>query len=102
MTGRSIPCRCAALVALLFAAGEIGLRALVATDGLWRVRLGADKQFDPLVQFRNKPDQQVAPGVRTNALGYRAPEPLALQPAEGVLRLIFLGDSNTLDRKSVV
>lgn len=78
-----------------FLASEIGLRILTGENSQWSILLGVDRQYDPVVQFRNKPPHRLAPGVVTNELGYIAPEGLRPEKAPGTLRLIYLGDSNT-------
>ena len=75
--------------------GEVALRVLTGADSRWNMRLGAHKQLDPIAQFRNKPNYDLG-GVTTNSLGYQAPEPLTIKPAQASLRLIYLGDSNSV------
>lgn len=80
----------------LFAASEVGLRLLTDRDSMWNVRLGAHKQFDPVTFFRNKPNYDFGNGVVTNEYGYQAPRDLARANPPDALRLIYLGDSNTV------
>lgn len=97
-SGRVVkPSRAILLAGLLaIVAAEIGLRVLTSADSRWNVRLGAAREFDPIAGFRNKPGYELAPGIRTNALGYQAPQPLRVAPPSGVRRAIFLGDSNSV------
>jgi len=80
----------------LLLASEIGLRVLTDYNSRWNMRLGAHKQFDPVVQFRNKPFYDWGNGIRTNEYGYQAPQPLSVKPPPGVLRILYLGDSITV------
>lgn len=83
-------------LALLFAASEIGLRLLTDGSSRWNMRLGTIKQFDPVTQFRLKPDYVIAPGVVTNEGGYLAPKGLPFAKSNGKLRIAYLGDSVTV------
>lgn len=83
---------------LIVAAGllllsEVGLRVFIGYNSRWDVRLGADKQLDPVTQFRNKPFFEIGPGYLTNELGYRAPPHLQRELPAHSLRLVYLGDS---------
>lgn len=75
---------------------EVALRLLTDFDSRWNVRLGDQKRFDPIVQFRNKPNYDLGQGLATNELGYLAPVGLTERPAPGVLRILYVGDSNTV------
>jgi lysophospholipase L1-like esterase len=87
----------AVLVALLlFAASEIALRLLTDVDSRWYIRMGANKQWDPVCQFRNKPHYPLASGRLTNELGYDAPENLRPEAPADRLRIVYLGDSCTV------
>lgn len=79
------------LVVLLAAEGA--LRLFVNYDSKWNLRLGAAKQFDPVTQFRNKPDYRFGSGATTNERGYLAPRELALANPPDRLRVIVMGDS---------
>jgi lysophospholipase L1-like esterase len=65
-------------------------------DSRWYIRMGANKQWDPVCQFRNKPHYPLADGRMTNELGYDAPEGLSTEAPRDRLRVIYLGDSNTV------
>jgi lysophospholipase L1-like esterase len=84
------------VVAALFAASEIALRLLTDASSRWNVRLGAAKEFDPVVQFRIKPFYDFGNGGVTNELGYLAPRNLDPTLPRERLRLIYLGDSNSV------
>jgi len=84
------------VVLALFAASEIALRVLTDYSSRWNVRLGAEKQFDPITQFRNKPDYDLGNGMLTNELGYRAPRGLSLGKPPHAIRILYLGDSNSV------
>ncbi len=84
--------------------GAVALVALAETaawmltssnDSKWNVRLGANRRFDPLTQFRNTADYVLPDGTVTNEQGFLAPRNLTLEKPPGVLRLIYLGDSVT-------
>ena len=85
-----------ALILGLFAASEVGLRILTGADSKWNVRLGTDKQLDPIAGFRNKPHNAFGNGPRTNEYGYLAPEGLAHGVPDAALRVLYLGDSNSV------
>lgn len=80
----------------VFLAVEVALRVLTGYSTNWDVRLGADKQFDPVTQFRNKPLRDFGDGVVTNELGYRAPANLQRALPADELRILYLGDSNSV------
>ena len=80
----------------LFAALEIALRVLTDYSSRWNVRLGAEKQFDPVAQFRNRPNYDLGDGVVTNELGYRAPRGLSRARPPHAIRILYLGDSNSV------
>jgi lysophospholipase L1-like esterase len=92
VTGR----RAVLIALLLFAASEIALRILTDADSRWYIRMGANKQWDPVCQFRNKPHYPLADGRLTNELGYDAPGNLGREAPAGRLRIIYLGDSITV------
>lgn len=96
MLPRSATARLLWLGVGLFVALELGLRILTGTDSRWNVRLGADKQPDPVVQFRLKPNQDLGDGVLTNEYGYLAPRGLERALPPDRLRVLYLGDSNTV------
>jgi lysophospholipase L1-like esterase len=80
----------------LILVSEVGLRVLTDRDSRWNVRLGADKQFDPLVQFRNRANADYGDGMTTNELGYRAPRNLQHAKPADAIRIIYVGDSNSV------
>ncbi len=80
----------------IFLASEVGLRILTSSSSRWNVRVGASKQFDPDLGFRNKPHYTIAPGVETNEFGYLAPLNLRKERPGDRLRVIYLGDSNSV------
>jgi lysophospholipase L1-like esterase len=75
---------------------EVALRLLTDVDSRWYIRMGANKQWDPVCQFRNKPHYPLLDGRMTNELGYDAPEDLRHEAPRDRLRIIYLGDSNTV------
>ena len=78
---------------LLLLAAEVALRIFVNYDSKWNLRLGAAKEFDPVAQFRNKPDYRFVSGATTNERGYFAPPGLAFANPPDRLRVIVMGDS---------
>jgi lysophospholipase L1-like esterase len=83
-------------VAIAFAAllaGEIGVRILLDADSTWNMRLGGLRRFDEHTRFRLKSDYEIAPGVWTNEHGYLAPRGLGFEKPRDRLRLVYLGDS---------
>jgi lysophospholipase L1-like esterase len=85
-----------AIAGLLFLASELGLRLLTGKDSRWNVRMGASKVLDPVAGFRLKPFYDLGEGIRTNELGYRAPLNLPRDRPADRLRIIYLGDSNSV------
>jgi lysophospholipase L1-like esterase len=81
------------LALALLLAGEIGVRVLLDADSTWNMRLGGLRRFDEHTRFRLKSDYEIAPGVRTNEHGYLAPRGLAFEKPRERLRLVYLGDS---------
>lgn len=74
---------------------ELGLRVFTSQDSQWNVRIGGNKQFDPVTRVRNKPDFAWTPRISTNEHGYLAPRGLAFQRPPDSIRMIFMGDSVT-------
>ena len=85
-----------AVVLGLFVASEVGLRLLTGADSKWNIRLGANKQHDALAGFRNKPHYDLGHGLRTNEYGYRAPEGLQPPLPSDAIRIVYVGDSNSV------
>lgn len=81
---------------LLLVGIEVGLRLLTDRSSRWNIRLGAHKQHDPVVYVRNRPHYVFSDGTTLNELGYRAPVNLAHENPADKLRIIYLGDSNTV------
>lgn len=77
-------------------ASEVGLRILTSSSSRWNVRIGANKQFDPDIGFRHKPHYPIAPGIQTNERGFLAPLNLRKELPDDRLRVIVLGDSNSV------
>jgi lysophospholipase L1-like esterase len=96
MLPRSWLARFLLLMLFLWLSAEVGLRILTGESSRWNVLLGAAKQSDPVVQFRHKPHYHFVGGPVTNELGYVAPDGLTTHKDPGVLRIIYLGDSNTV------
>lgn len=82
----------ASCVFLLLGA-ELALRIFVNYDSKWNLRVGAGKEFDPVTQFRNKPNYRFHSGATTNEHGYFAPPNLQYANPPDRLRIIFMGDS---------
>jgi lysophospholipase L1-like esterase len=80
----------------LLLVAEVGLRVLTSADSKWNVRLGASKQHDPIAIFRNKPFYDYGQGLVANEYGYLAPHDLDEAPPPDALRILYLGDSNTV------
>lgn len=75
---------------------ELGLRVLTDRSSRWNVRLGAHKQYDPVVYMRNKPNSSFGAGSTTNEFGYWAPRNLSFEQPRDALRILYLGDSNSV------
>ena len=58
--------------------------------------MGANKEYDPVLQFRNKADYPIGHGLKSNELGYQAPHGLRPELPRDRLRLVYLGDSVTM------
>lgn len=82
-----------AISLVLLLGAELALRIFVNYDSKWNLRIGAGKQFDPVTQFRNRPDYRFRSGATTNERGYFAPPNLSRANPTDRLRLIFMGDS---------
>ena len=82
-------------VALILGGAELGLRIFTDVNSQWNLRVGAGKVFDPVVQFRNKPNYRFWNGATTNEHGYFAPPNLRHENPDDRLRIIFMGDSVT-------
>lgn len=85
-----------AVVFALWGVSEVGLRILTGADSKWNVRLGTDKQLDSVAGFRNRPHADAGGGLRTNEYGYRAPQDLAHAVPADALRVLYIGDSNSV------
>ena len=89
-------------ILLLLLAGELGVRVLIDHDSAWNMRLGTAKRFDPVTLFRLKANYEVAPGVHTNERGYLAPQNLSFDKPRDALRVIYLGDSASVQPASAM
>ena len=74
---------------------ELALRLFINYDSQWNQRLGASREFDPVTQFRNKPNFRFQSGATTNERGYFAPSYLPVENPPNRFRIIFMGDSVT-------
>jgi lysophospholipase L1-like esterase len=61
-----------------------------------QLRLGDTVEFDPHVHFRHKRNFDMGRGIETNEYGYLAPKKLSKELPEDKIRIIYLGDSNTV------
>jgi len=94
--GRSVWLWSVAVALGLLLASEVGLRLLTDYHSKWNMRLGASKEFDPVAFFRNKPHYEVHPGIVTNEHGWRAPMDLPKSLPPDAIRILYLGDSNSV------
>jgi lysophospholipase L1-like esterase len=96
MLPKSPGARVVLVVLSLFAASEIALRILTDMNSRWYIRMGANKVFDPVVHFRNKPNSDYGRGISTNEYGYQAPRNLQHARPANAIRIIYVGDSNSV------
>jgi lysophospholipase L1-like esterase len=75
---------------------EMALRALTSKNSKWQLRLGDTVEFDPHVHFRHKRNFDMGQGISTNEYGYLAPAHIQKELPQDRLRIIYLGDSNTV------
>jgi lysophospholipase L1-like esterase len=75
---------------------EITLRVLTSKSSKWQLRLGDTVEFDPHVHFRHKRNFDMGQGISTNEYGYLAPAHIQKELPEDRIRIIYLGDSNTV------
>lgn len=74
---------------------EVGLRIFTSQNSQWNVRIGGNKQFDPVTGVRNKPNIRWTDRVLTNEHGYLAPQGITYEKPPDTVRMIFMGDSVT-------
>src|SRR3990172_7606310 len=88
--------RVLAILLGLLILSEVGLRILTGSSSRWNIRMGADKEFDPVIGFRNKPHYDFGRGMVTNGYGYRAPDDLQREKPANAIRIVYVGDSNSV------